>query len=67
MLNLTAQDRCDRCGARAAYVATKPGLADLMFCGHHYRAHKDKLIEQYWLIETDETQAEPVEAPVYSE
>lgn len=31
---LTAEDRCDRCGARAVVRATfKSG--DLLFCGHH--------------------------------
>lgn len=33
-VELTAEDRCDRCGARAMVRATlKTG--DLYFCGHH--------------------------------
>lgn len=33
-VKLTAEDRCDRCGARAMVRATlKTG--DLLFCGHH--------------------------------
>lgn len=42
---LTAEDRCDRCGARAVIAvsltpAAKPGL---LFCGHHSEAHRKAL------------------------
>lgn len=43
---LTRQDRCDRCGAQAYVKATLPtadGL-ELLFCGHHFRAHELKLV-----------------------
>lgn len=43
---LTRQDRCDRCGAQAFVRATLPtgdGL-ELLFCGHHFRAHELKLV-----------------------
>ena len=33
---LTAEDRCDRCGARAMVRATLL-TGELMFCGHHAR------------------------------
>ena len=36
---LTNQDRCDRCGAQAYVRATIAG-SDLLFCGHHFRAHE---------------------------
>jgi hypothetical protein len=32
---LTAEDRCDRCGAQA-YVSVTGVNGELMFCGHHY-------------------------------
>lgn len=32
---LTAEDRCDRCGAQA-YVSVTGVSGELMFCGHHY-------------------------------
>lgn len=32
---LKAQDRCDRCGARAL-VLVQGSVGELMFCGHHY-------------------------------
>ena len=35
---LTAADRCDRCGAQA-YVRVVLPTGELLFCGHHARAH----------------------------
>ena len=40
---LTAADRCDRCGARAYVRVTLPGGCELLFCAHHGRAHQDAL------------------------
>ena len=56
---LTAQDRCDRCGAqaqartahdvtaeRAIYpedVITVVGVVPLLWCAHHFREHADLL------------------------
>ena len=42
---LTAQDRCDRCGAQAYVRAVLPGGGDLLFCRHHARTHGTKLRE----------------------
>lgn len=61
MFSPTAQDRCDRCGARAYHRAYKPNL-ELLLCNHHYRETRDSLLDQYWLIESDELQREPVPA-----
>jgi hypothetical protein len=43
---LTRQDRCDRCGAQAFVRATLPTAdgMELLFCGHHFRAHELKLV-----------------------
>jgi len=43
---LTRQDRCDRCGAQAFVKATLPTTdgMELLFCGHHFRAHELKLV-----------------------
>lgn len=41
---LTAEDRCDRCGAQA-YAKTTHQNGDLRWCQHHYRQHQDKLAE----------------------
>ena len=40
---LSAADRCDRCGAQAIARAILPSGADLLFCGHHLRAHEASL------------------------
>jgi hypothetical protein len=32
---LTAVDRCDRCGAQAYVRALLPSGGELLFCGHH--------------------------------
>lgn len=45
---LKQADRCDRCGAQA-FVLAKGINGELMFCNHHYNAHKDKLSE--WAFE----------------
>lgn len=41
---LTAQDRCDRCGAAAVLAfnpKNTPGM--LLMCGHHVLVHKDAI------------------------
>jgi hypothetical protein len=40
---LTGHDRCDRCGAAAKARASLPGSGELLFCGHHARAHAPRL------------------------
>ncbi|MBW0117704.1 DUF7455 domain-containing protein [Pseudonocardia abyssalis] len=42
---LTLADRCDRCGAAAKVRAVLSSGGELLFCGHHGRAHADKLRE----------------------
>lgn len=41
---LTAQDRCDRCGAQAYVRATLPTGLELLFCGHHGHAQRTLLL-----------------------
>ena len=38
-----AAERCDRCGARAKVRAVLANGGELLFCGHHARAHEDSL------------------------
>jgi len=51
---LTAADRCDICGAQA-FIRVVLATGDLVFCGHHGTANKDKLkpIAISWQDETD--------------
>jgi hypothetical protein len=50
---LTALDRCDRCGAQAYYVAEKNDQ-DIMFCAHHAKEHGPALMAQDWKIVRDQ-------------
>jgi hypothetical protein len=52
--SLTAADRCDRCGAQAYLRVTLTSGGQLLFCGHHGKAHSDKL-QQVALKIHDET------------
>lgn len=51
---LTAEDRCDVCGAQA-YIRVTLATGDLLFCGHHGNANKEKLepIALKWHDETE--------------
>ncbi len=40
---LTAADRCDRCGARAYLRVVLESGNELFFCAHHGKLHSDKL------------------------
>ncbi|OZM74592.1 hypothetical protein CFN78_05635 [Amycolatopsis antarctica] len=42
---LTAADRCDRCGAAAQVRAILRTGGELLFCGHHAREYETKLKE----------------------
>jgi hypothetical protein len=41
---LTRLDRCDRCPAAAQLRAVLPA-GELLFCGHHAREHRTRLID----------------------
>ncbi len=43
--SMTAADRCDRCGARAATRIVLANGTDLVFCGHHARRYDADLRE----------------------
>jgi hypothetical protein len=46
----TAPETCDRCTARAAFVAVLPGGGELLFCGHHHRVHRERLLSTGALV-----------------
>lgn len=52
-ITLTAQDRCDRCGAQAYHRATLPSGLELFFCNHDLRKHLSKLVEDEARVESD--------------
>jgi hypothetical protein len=42
---LTADDRCDRCGAQAYFQVELLAGAELLFCAHHARQYQEKLTQ----------------------
>ena len=44
LTTLTRQDRCDRCPA-AAQVRAVLAAGELLFCGHHAREHRARLVD----------------------
>ncbi len=62
---LTAVDRCDRCGAQAYLRVMLAGGGELLFCAHHAREHGDKLREIAISVhdETDKLSDTPAVAP----
>ena len=62
---LTAEDRCDRCGAQAYLRVELVAGGELLFCAHHAREHGDKLkeIAAHVLDETHKLAATPGSAP----
>lgn len=53
VIDFTAEDRCDSCGAQAYAVAMKEGCADLLFCVHHRRKNYDALLDKGWMVIDD--------------
>ena len=51
--DLTIQDRCDRCGARAYAQAQNRDGRELLLCSHHIREHFPALEKQGWKVKDD--------------
>lgn len=50
-VHLTAQDRCDACGAQAMYrVKSAITLGELDMCGHHWNENASDLTFKGWVI-----------------
>jgi len=62
---LTAEDRCDRCGAQAYLRVELQTGGELLFCAHHAREHGDALkeIAVRLLDETHKLEDTPTSAP----
>ena len=62
---LTAEDRCDRCGAQAYVQVELFTGSELLFCAHHAREHGAKLkeIAVNLVDETDRLQGTSSAAP----
>jgi hypothetical protein len=68
LIEFTAQDRCDQCGAQAYTMARKPeARSELLFCRHHRRDHYQLLLDEGWVVIDDVAALEelqPYKAPV---
>ena len=54
LIEFSAFDRCDRCGAQAYTLARRADVnTDLLFCLHHRREHFDNLIDEGWEVIDD--------------
>lgn len=53
LIEFTAEDRCDRCRARAYTLARHEDFGELMFCLHHRREHADIMLDEGWEIIDD--------------
>ena len=51
---LTAEDRCDRCGAQAYVQVELFKGSELLFCGHHAREY-DLALREVAIVIHDET------------
>ncbi|MFH8626216.1 hypothetical protein ACH4A8_30775 [Streptomyces vietnamensis] len=51
---LDSSDRCDGCDAGAAYRIYHNGLSGKArtfdFCGHHWRKHFPKMVDEGWVV-----------------
>ena len=52
MIEFSALDRCDRCGAQAYSLARMDGL-ELMWCLHHRKKYSASLLNEGWEIIDD--------------
>lgn len=53
LIEFTADDRCDRCGAQAYTLARHEDFGELMFCLHHRKETVDTLMDTGWLVIDD--------------
>lgn len=65
MIEFTANDRCDRCGARAITICQHDEYGELLFCGHHRREHAQNLIDEGWTIVDDYEEMERLAPDFY--
>jgi hypothetical protein len=58
---LSAEDRCDRCGAQAYVRVRLPEDLELLFCAHHGRRYEPTLrpTALAWLDESDRLAGTP--------
>lgn len=59
VIELTAADRCDRCGAQAIVLAQNSETgSEFVFCAHHIKENKDGLRAAGYFLTLDGYQAQ---------
>lgn len=54
LIEFTALDRCDRCGAQAYTMAQRKDMpAELLFCLHHSKEYRNPLMDEGWTVVDD--------------
>ena len=53
LIELTAADRCDGCGARACTLAKHEDFGELLFCLHHRNKNEQSLLDEGWTLIDD--------------
>lgn len=53
LIELTANDRCDRCGAQAYTLSRHDAFGELLWCLHHRKEVVDNLLDEGWEIVDD--------------
>lgn len=53
MIEFTANDRCDGCGAQAYALARHEDFGELLFCIHHLKGVNQNLLDEGWQIVED--------------
>lgn len=53
LVEFSAWDRCDGCGAQAYSLAQHESHSDLLFCIHHRKISVQNLLDEGWKITDD--------------
>lgn len=59
VIEFTAMDRCDGCGAQA-YTLARRDNSELLFCANHSRRARQKLFDDDWEIIDDASGLEAI-------
>lgn len=62
LVEFTANDRCDGCGAQAYHLAVSEH-GDLLLCLHHGKKSIDALVDEGWTVTSDYEAIERLTAP----
>jgi len=53
LIEFTAEDRCDKCGAQAYTLAKHEQFGELLFCNHDLKVSESNLLDEGWMLISD--------------